>query len=173
MKTTGPQLGQAGWSWDQEEGGDTWVLHCCLHSFTVDLRFRMAVFTPVKWGNHCFTSQDSVRPKHDNASELALKSISKACKHKGLQDEVPLAGWCCEAVCTAQDPTWIGDCGIHCMWQLNLLRVPNDEEEGWGWPFPFMAVWELETRKPIILKKLFRVLQKLLSPLIYASQVHS
>lgn len=59
------------------------------------------------------------------------------------------------------------------MWRLNLLCVPDDEEEGWGWPFPFMAVWELETLKPIILKALFIVLQKLLSPLIYVSQVHS
>lgn len=110
MKTTGPQQGQAGWSWDQAERGGTQVLRWCLHSLTVDHRFQMAVFTPVKWGNHCFTSQDSVRPKHDNASGLALKSISKACRHKGLQGEVPPAGWCCEAVCTAQGPTQTGDC---------------------------------------------------------------
>lgn len=38
---------------------------------------------------------------------------------------------------------------------------------------PFMAVWELETLQPIILKKLFVVLQKLMSPKIHPSRICS
>lgn len=90
---------------------------------------------------------DFVRLKHDNVSELPLRSVSKAYKHKGLQSEVPLAQRRGEVVCTAHDPHGIGDCGIHRLWRLNVLCVHGEEKRGGGGgrPLPFMAVWELET----------------------------
>lgn len=103
-----------------------------------------------------------MRLKHDNVSALALRSISKACKHKGLQGEVPLAWWCCEVVCTAHDPPWNGGLRNSLPLELNLLCMRSEEKRGGGGgrPLPFMVVWELETLKPILPKRLFIVLQK-------------
>lgn len=68
-------------------------------------------------------------------------------------------------------PRGIGDCGMYCLWRLNLLCAHSEEQRGGTWLLPFMAACELETLKPVILKKLFIVLQKLVSPQIHTSQV--
>lgn len=101
-----------------------------------------------------FTSTDLLRLKHDNVSALALRSISKACKHKGLQGEVPLAWWCCE-VHSSRSP-WNGGLRNSLPLELNLLCMRSEEKagrRGGGGGLPFMVVWELEeTLKPILPK---------------------
>lgn len=71
-------------------------------------------------------------------------------------------------------PHGTGDCRIHRLWRFTLLCVHREEEQRWGgWPLPFMAVWEFETLKSIILKKLFIVFYRLTSLQIHTSQVRS
>lgn len=103
-----------------------------------------------------------MKPKHDDASELALRSISEADKHQGSRDKVPLARW---------SPVALGT-GVHRLRRLRL-RVCSEEKWGWGWPLPLMAARGPETVKRIFLKKLFIVLRKLLPLQMRTSQVCS
>lgn len=69
------------------------------------------------------------------------------------------------------NPQGTGDCGIHRVWRLGLLCVHSEEKRVGDWPLPFMAVWELETLKLIILKKLFIFPRKLVRLQIHTAQV--